>query len=187
MTSNFSLSIFLSVCCICVCCWYARHYIPVEIDKLVWVASPNAYLNDTIMSVHVYVRAHLRAMKHFTYGCLRMANILHCMFHSVPTSHTLAYLCVSVFYSKYVAVFSIFNQFHSLIRLAVLKASLQIASPATESTPMPIFYRTKFNSHCMDCWFASNEMQIKKNVLLSWGVLQRLCMCVMWIVCLSRQ
>lgn len=128
------------------------------------------------------VRAHLRAMKHFTYGCLRMANILHCMFHSAPTSHTLVHLCVSV-YSKYVAVFSIFNQFHSLIRLAVLKASLQIASPATESTPMPIFYRTKFNSHCIDCWFASNEMQIKKNVLLSWWGIQCLCVHVCGVDC----
>lgn len=57
----------------------------------------------------------LRAMKHFTYGCFRLANISHCMFHFLPKR-----ICVHVC-PKYVAVFSIFNQFHNSICWLCLK------------------------------------------------------------------
>lgn len=120
----------------------------------------------------------LRAMKHFTYGCLQMANILHCIFHFVPKR-----ICVHVC-SKYVAVFSIFNQFHIPICwlcLNILAESINGRINAnTDTNTLPY----KFNSHCIDCWFVSNEMQIMKSTLLS---LHGLCVCVVWNECFSRQ
>lgn len=110
---------------------------------------------------------YLRAMKHFTYGCLRMANILHCMFHFAnQPHHVCAYeICCGFLYFQPIS--------QPLICWLCLKhpGTLKRTSMAADSTPTPIPILHRTNSIRIAYiagyveWNANNEKHAR---LLAW-------------------
>lgn len=102
----------------------------------------HTYIND--MMSESFFLMYVRAIKYFTYRCLRMKNTLQCVLH-FASSCSLAlsltphiqtiYVC-----GKYVAVFSIFNQFHNLIYLCLKDRFAKHLGRRTNAMPISHFW-----------------------------------------------
>lgn len=152
------------VLCICVRCWYNHHHTPVEIAEMVWVPSPNACMNDTIVSVCVH--ACLRVFKgdeafHVWLPSNGKYFTLHVSFCQPATPRTTC-MC-----ARNMLWFSLFStNFTTSNMLVVLKASWQTreningrrinANTNTNTTPY------QFDSHCIDCWLRRMKCKYSK-------------------------